>query len=299
MRSCRPRTIVMMTFLPMKVYMYSLITGIVQFDFVRCIHQEGNASGQSSLKQHGTSSSNDEVSQSARESQNSSLSPRSREKVEYQLLEEHARALHGGSSPMAGSQKSGSLKCHQTLRGHTELLRAVAVVRDRIVSAGNDNAIKVWDVATGNCIHTFEEAHAHWISALADVGHDRVASSSFDGTIKVAYEDRGSFLIVMCLVVQVWNLANTGELALSQTLVGHMGVVYAVAACSDHLVSGGADKTVKLWDTNKGSCFRTCLGHTGVVAVVIQFGAGKWVASGSWDCTVRVSRAPPPFCIVH
>lgn len=94
----------------------------------------------------------------------------------------------------------------------------------------------------------------------------------------------------------MWDLAaNCGLVA---ELGGHAGVVYAVSACDNRVVSGGADKAIKLWNIDKvqGASYmkerqrlmHSYLGHSGVVSAVIAFGNGKWLASGSWDCTVRV-----------
>jgi sterol desaturase/sphingolipid hydroxylase (fatty acid hydroxylase superfamily) len=75
-----------------------------------------------------------------------------------------------------------------------------------------------------------------------------------------------------------------------QTLTGHKGAVLCVAVSGDgrHVVSGGADGTVKVWDAATGQEERTLAGHRGMVHSVAVSGDGRHVVSGSADRTVKV-----------
>jgi F-box and WD-40 domain protein 1/11 len=68
--------------------------------------------------------------------------------------------------------------------GHTGLVRAVSFCKDRIVSSGYDQSIRVWDATTGTCLLNFQSGHSSWIF---DVNFDdkRIISSSQDGRILV------------------------------------------------------------------------------------------------------------------
>ena len=103
----------------------------------------------------------------------------------------------------------------------------------------------------------------------------------------------------------------TGHLL--QSLVGHEGGVWALAATKDTLVSGSTDRTVRIWDLSTGHCTHIFGGHTSTVrclAIVkpewidIEDEHGvikkeKWpkrplIVTGSRDHTLRVWTLPKP-----
>ena len=47
--------------------------------------------------------------------------------------------------------------------GHTDLVRSLSIDQDRIVSAGYDQTIRVWNIKTGACLLKFESGHSSWI----------------------------------------------------------------------------------------------------------------------------------------
>ena len=73
-------------------------------------------------------------------------------------------------------------------------------------------------------------------------------------------------------------------------LSGHKGDIYSVAFSSDGkmLASGGADKTIKLWDIKTGKVIHTFIGHKGIVYSVRFSPNGKTLASGSEDETIKL-----------
>lgn len=65
------------------------------------------------------------------------------------------------------------------------------------------------------------------------------------------------------------KLAGRLEIAAGGGLLvtcGHSATVHALAAMSGRrLASGSADNTVRIWDTETGSCVRTLTGHSAEV----------------------------------
>ncbi|KAJ3387465.1 hypothetical protein HDU80_000156 [Chytriomyces hyalinus] len=74
------------------------------------------------------------------------------------------------------------------------------------------------------------------------------------------------------------------------TLFGHSKGVFSVAISPDNrtIVSGSHDKTVKVWDVQKGTCRQTLKGHSHEVTAVAIGPDSRTIVSGSHDKTVKV-----------
>jgi len=72
--------------------------------------------------------------------------------------------------------------------------------------------------------------------------------------------------------------------------IGHTGEVWSVSVSGDgkQLLTGGTDKTLRLWDAATGKCLRVFEGHTERIVGAALSPDGKRVLSGSCDTTVRV-----------
>lgn len=71
---------------------------------------------------------------------------------------------------------------------------------------------------------------------------------------------------------------------------GHAGAVTCLALVPDGtlLVTGGEDKTVRIWEVTSGKQLRAFQGHLGKVTATAARGDGKQVASASEDGAIRV-----------
>jgi WD40 repeat protein len=65
----------------------------------------------------------------------------------------------------------------------------------------------------------------------------------------------------------------------------------AVSPDGRTIVSGSADRTVKVWEAESGRLLRSLEGHTDSVRAVAVSPDGRTIVSGSWDNTVKVWEA--------
>ncbi len=138
-----------------------------------------------------------------------------------------------------------------------------------LASGGSDNAIKIWQVASGRELRALT-GHTGYIKSLAaSLNGQWLASGSSDRTVKV------------------WDVATGREL---YSLPGHISSIEALAFSFDNrwLASGGADKTIKIWDLTNGKEIRTLNDQTDRVMALAFSGDGKLLASGSADTTVKL-----------
>ena len=86
----------------------------------------------------------------------------------------------------------------------------------------------------------------------------------------------------------------------SQTAIlsGHTSMVKSLVFSPDGtlLVSGGQDKTIKLWDLQTGGVIKTFHGHTNSVVSVSISADCTMIASGSWDKTIRLWNIQTEEC---
>ena len=83
------------------------------------------------------------------------------------------------------------------------------------------------------------------------------------------------------------------------TLQGHQNWVCSVAFSADgtRLVSGSADRTIKLWDVRTGACLQTLVGHRNWVMSVAFSADGMQIVSGSADRTIKLWDVRTGACL--
>jgi WD40 repeat protein len=186
---------------------------------------------------------------------------------------------------------------HANLRMYAGVLRCVAYSPDgRRLATGGESGdtcntcqpgeVKVWDAITGEEVLSLR-GHSGFIYGLAfspDGTRLAVATGCVDQQKKPLPGE-----------VKVWDLGEPGGVSPGReplTLKGHAGFVTGVAWSPDgsRLVSGGTDRTVKLWSAADGKVIQTIKGIPAEVNAVAYGPEGKWVAAAVGD---RVNRDVP------
>ncbi|MEM9367345.1 MAG: TIR domain-containing protein [Planctomycetota bacterium] len=121
---------------------------------------------------------------------------------------------------------------------------AFSAAGDQLLSVSSDNTLKLWNVASGACLRTFEGHKSVVRSGVFSPSGDQLLSASSDKTLKL------------------WDVASG---ACMRTFKGHKSVVRSgvFSPSGDQLLSASSDNTLKLWDVASGACMRTFEGHDG------------------------------------
>ncbi len=167
-----------------------------------------------------------------------------------------------------------------TCRGHRSKVVGVAFSPDgtRLVTASEDGTVRQWDPRTGKEVESPYERHSGGVSS-AVYSHDGewVASAGGDRTIRV------------------WRARGRQDVAV---LHGHVERMIEVAflpgdrrlaslSCYSPIVGAG-DGTVRVWEVDPQATLPVLRGHTKAIYPVAYSPDGRWLASGSWDGTVRL-----------
>ena len=114
--------------------------------------------------------------------------------------------------------------------------------------------------------------------------------------VYVTYRNNTIAIGFMFGEITIYSTITGSQVAL---LSGHIGFIRSLTFSSDGrlLVSGSADKTVKLWDMQTGGVVKTFYGHQKRVSSVSISMDHIKIASGSGDCTIRLWDIPTGDCL--
>ncbi len=223
------------------------------------------------------------------------------------------RSDSSANSAPSGNAGAAAAEFVQSFR-HSLGALGVAYFPDgsRVVSAGKDNCLRIWEVATGAELHVLRGHMAAVTSVSVSADGHHILSGSDDRTVRLWNADSGVELralrghtdAVTCVAlsaksqraasasrdktVRVWDVER--DTSSKPVELRHTEWVYAVAISADgkRVLSGGVDHLVRLWDTDRSEVVRTYDGNADFVRSVAFSRDGKRVISGGADKTVRV-----------
>lgn len=184
-----------------------------------------------------------------------------------------------------GRRRGNPAPKFRELEGHTAPVRTVAFSPNgkMILSAGNDNTIKLWSfaaeadgkAAAGDLVKSLR-GHASWVrSAVFSPDGHWVLSGGLDAKAKL------------------WSIAGYEEVRVFQerVLQGHANAILAAAFAKDgrRVVTASRDRTTRTWDFDTGRPLATFEeGHDYLTTTAIYFPDGKQLLTAAADNTVRL-----------
>ncbi|KAI0564992.1 WD40/YVTN repeat-like containing protein [Gracilaria domingensis] len=164
------------------------------------------------------------------------------------------------------------------LSGHGFDIQSIDVsANGRFLASGaDDNTIRLWNLHTGDALGTLSQKHGpfDWVTSVAvSPCSQQVAAASYDQ------------------IARVWDVQSSQLLRHFQ---GHTDKPLCVAFSPSGrlLISGGLDRTIKLWDLAMKrpvqSCPMSFEGHSDFVLSVTFSPDGERIISGSRDGTIRM-----------
>src|SRR5206468_5189227 len=176
-------------------------------------------------------------------------------------------AIGTGEGPIQVWELETSTKVHQ-YTGHDGNVWSVDFSADgkQLVSCGEDATLRLWDVQTGKEIRKRDGVSVTRVYFAADgkrlVGHSPIGFATLD--------------------------VATGEEI--ELFASHRGAVSALAFASDGrcVLSGGEDRTLRLWDAATGKQLRRLVHDSNFFAGLAASGHSELALAGCADNTLRL-----------
>eukprot|EP00535_Pseudo-nitzschia_heimii_P005818 CAMPEP_0197175322 /NCGR_PEP_ID=MMETSP1423-20130617/1573_1 /TAXON_ID=476441 /ORGANISM="Pseudo-nitzschia heimii, Strain UNC1101" /LENGTH=440 /DNA_ID=CAMNT_0042624445 /DNA_START=274 /DNA_END=1596 /DNA_ORIENTATION=+ len=212
--------------------------------------------------------------------------------------------------------------CVRTLRGHDHTISSIvflplqniipsasedsstgmdvaAANAKHLLSASRDHTVKLWDMETGFCDHTFTD-HTDWVRTLAVRAHDGAvwASAGNDPVINV-YDANVNTRQKICELRGHEHVIESLSFVIEQSFSKDRAGSNAKhkETCRDYLASGSRDRTVRLWSLASASCLAVFSAHENWVKQVVIHPSGNYLISGGDDRTIRVFDIKASRCL--
>ncbi|KAM0247510.1 hypothetical protein ACHAQJ_009816 [Trichoderma viride] len=161
--------------------------------------------------------------------------------------------------------------CLQTLEGHDNYVASIALIDgQRIATCSQDGTAKIWDMATSTCLQTLRHGHRNDFPT----GPIPIAISA--DSKQVALDDSAG------RVIEIWDIATGARL---QTLKRYDSKAFSSYGLC---IASVLRDFVEIWDTATGTCLQVLKGHNGNTTSIDFSANSRYIASGSWDKTIKI-----------
>ncbi|KAL3884122.1 hypothetical protein ACJMK2_030344, partial [Sinanodonta woodiana] len=208
-------------------------------------------------------------------------------------------------------------RCQTTaLKGHTNNVVCVAFDKKRLASGSVDRTIRIWDIKSGTLISTLK-GHAKGVWCLDFFTKNLLISGGYDGTVRLwnlrtgicaktilahdgpmwAMKRRDNTLATVSQdrTIKIWDI---GRCLLQTTLFGHNSAVFAIDMDEEGklVISGSADKSVKIWSLETGKCKRTFWVSPTTSVMAVSYSRGYFACSyGETICLYKAEGPKTPL----
>ncbi|HET6422764.1 MAG TPA: protein kinase [Planctomycetaceae bacterium] len=165
----------------------------------------------------------------------------------------------------------------QEWTGHATAVRSLAIIDHGqfVLSAGEDNTVRLWDRSNGTLVKTFRGHDSAVRAAVASADGRALLSASHDATVRE------------------WSIAAYEELRTLQgrQLAGHADAVLAASFSPNQqsIVTASRDRTARTWNALTGELQQTFEeGHEFLASSAIFFDGGRQLITAAVDNTTRV-----------
>jgi WD40 repeat protein len=180
----------------------------------------------------------------------------------------------------------------------------------RIITAHDDNTIRIWDRSNGKELHKLVGHHNHVHCLSLGENGEFLYSGSDDGTIK-EWELSDSICRRTLIVDQSWvrtiilsadnkllyygnedgtiKECRIADGVCQRIFEGHEDSVSTITLSSDGqlLYSGSKDRTIKEWRIADNICQKTFEGHQNQISAIVLSADNRLLYSSSSDCTIK------------
>ncbi|MFW9820649.1 MAG: serine hydrolase, partial [Candidatus Thorarchaeota archaeon] len=167
------------------------------------------------------------------------------------------------------------------LTGHGWEVQKVVFSPDgqTLASGSHDGSIKIWDISSGEVLNTLQGHYYSVISLAFSPDGSKLASGGWGKKINI------------------WDLPS-GSLIHSWSISPYIALDLVFSPDGKSLAVGRGEwggnfaqpqqNTLYLLNVSNGEILKNFTGHTNAVTSVLFSADGSWMASGSWDNTVKI-----------
>jgi aspartate 1-decarboxylase len=204
-----------------------------------------------------------------------------------------------------------SYDCGELIREfnqHSDSIASIEVDEksNKMISASDDNTIKIWDLESGDCLKTLTD-HQDWVNCIIIIPGDKFISGANDETVKIWDMNSNECLNTLvnessvhslCLIsndkiavgcrngsIIIWNFDNIER---EEIFEAHDDVIsYLLYVDNSKLISCSWDYKIKLWDFATFECIIEFEGHSDSI-YHLDLTSNRNLISCSKDQTVKL-----------